>query len=115
MKKLIFLFAVLAFAFPAFAAGGQDVTNKALATAGTAYSLSATSVNFEAATVCADTGNSGKVAVGNNEVVATSGSQKGVILSAGNCITINNRGNLKDWYATGSANTQNDSVLYIEV
>ena len=86
MKFLSILLALMLALVPASFAGGlrYDDGTKTVTTAGTAVALVASSTLATAFTICGDTGNTGKIAVGPSPVAAA-GSQQGVILSAGQC------------------------------
>ncbi len=57
---------------------------KAVATAGTAEQISTTSAPCKEVWLSADTNNADVVVIGDSDVVAAGGSQKGVVLFAGN-------------------------------
>lgn len=60
---------------------------KTVTSAGTAVALQVASLDVTSLTVCADTGDTGKIAVG-LAPVALAGSQQGVILSPGGCVCV---------------------------
>lgn len=70
---------------PLFAANGR----KTVASAGTAEALSSTAQPFSRVTVCADTDNTGIIAVGDSGVIANLATRTGVPLEASDCYTIN--------------------------
>lgn len=88
MKKLIALLTLFTFiTVPSFAGIRFSQGTKTVTTAGTAVALTATSTDATSLTVCADSGDTGKIVVGQTPV-ALAGSQQGVILSPGGCVCI---------------------------
>ena len=69
----------------AYEIAGKIVSGrKAVASAGTAVQLTTTSTHCFMVIVSADLGNTNPVVIGGSDVVAVSGSQKGIVLVPGN-------------------------------
>lgn len=117
MKKTvaISLILALAFAVPAFADMNIYEAKKSIASTATPEVLGG-DVDFYDCVVCADTNNTGVVALGGYAPEATAGSQKGTILSAGECRYYggpdSKNGNLSKIYADVSVNGEDVSIEY---
>ena len=87
IKKLSILLLVLTFfVSPAIAADSGD-GRKVVAVAGTAEAISATKISFRYVQICAETDNTGDIAVGVSPVAADL-SEEGMLLTAGQCFAI---------------------------
>lgn len=85
MKKVILLSAMLLVCATSFADVGRD-GRKTVTTGGTAEAISTEGFGFQNCTVCAETDNTGIIAVGYNPIANLS-TRVGIPLSAGQCYT----------------------------
>jgi hypothetical protein len=90
-KSIILTFILLAIPAMAFAANGSG--RAVVASAGTANALSATNTLVDTITVCAESDNTGVIAVGKTPVAALA-TRAGVYLNAGDCYSTSDRQNL---------------------
>ena len=109
MKKvLLILLAVMLVCGVAFADEGCG--RKVVAAAGTAEALG-TNQSVDIITICAETNNTGTIAVGDSGVIAAVGTREGVPLDAGDCYTIEKKSNnLLKIYIDSTVN--GDGVTY---
>ena len=88
MKNFKIPFIAIAIAMacsPLYAANGRKI----VASAGTAEALTSTYTPFSKVSICAETDNTGVIAVGDSGVIASLATRTGVPLSASDCYTIN--------------------------
>jgi hypothetical protein len=84
MKKVIIFVCLILVSSQAFAFNGR----KTVTSAGTAEALSATENAFNQCSICAETDNTGVIAVGDYGVIASLSTRTGIPLDAGDCYTI---------------------------
>ena len=82
---------------------------KVVAAAATAEAL-ASSQAYGTVTICAETNNTGVIAVGGSGVIASLTTREGVPLTAGSCITFQSSGDLANIYLDTTVN--GDGVTY---
>ena len=109
MKKvLLIILAVMLICGVAYADEGCG--RKVVTAAGTAEALG-TNQSVDVITICAETDNTGVIAVGNSDVVATVLTRKGIPLNAGDCYTeYKKSNNLLKIYIDSTVN--GDGVTY---
>lgn len=119
-ETLIAFFAVfMIFATaPAWALLQVKSGKKTVTTAGTAVALTTTDTYYYDLTVCAGTANTGVVALGPQNVVASATQREGLTLYAGSCHTLQPHGdnslngNLKELYVDSTASSDIVNILY---
>lgn len=84
MKKVLIFVCLLLVSSQVFAFNGR----KTVTSAGTAEALSATENHFNQCSICAETDNTGVIAVGDAGVVASLSTRTGIPLEASDCYTI---------------------------
>lgn len=123
MKKIISFALIGLFLMSGISHAGISYgqSRKVVATAGTAEALSATTVPFTNATICAETDNTGVIVLGGSGVVASQATRQGTPLSAGDCKTYppfacNGYvcGDLKDIYADSTVNGDGVTIEYTQ-
>lgn len=92
MRKTIVLILLL-IAIPAMAFADNGSGRAVVASAGTANALSTTSTVVDTITICAESDNTGVIAVGKTPVAALA-TRAGVYLNAGDCYSTSDRQNL---------------------
>ena len=114
MKKLSMLIALILISSVAHAELIQGQGKKEVTTAGTAEALSATATSFSSLSVCAESNNTGVIAVGGAGVIASLSTRTGIYLDAGDCYSIDlssgKLGNLNTIYLDTTVST--DGVNY---
>lgn len=115
MKKIIALALIVLISTPAFAGITVGSLNKRNLVSQSSTVISASSIPFTKATVCANPSNTGKVGIGASTILVSVDStvNTGPSLSAGTCIELEGpnqfiNGDLKDYYI--SSTTSGDSV-----
>lgn len=87
---------------------------KVVASAGTAEALTSSQKGYTQVTICAESDNTGVIAVGGSGVIASLSTRTGVFLNASDCYTIGFSakigGNLQDIYIDSTVST--DGVTY---
>lgn len=113
MKKVFFVILFSTLASTAFADNGR----KTVTSAGTAEALVSTNVSYTTLTMCAETDNTGVIAVGNSGVIASLSTRTGIPLEASDCYTIakgNSSGSyLKDIYIDATVSGDGVTFQYI--
>lgn len=109
MKRLI-ITGLLFISLFATAYGAVD-GRKVVASAGTAEALSATDTTYELLVVCAESDNTGIIAVGRTPVAAA-GSQEGVLLRASSCFTSDNKSRLRNIYVDATVSGEGVAYYY---
>lgn len=127
MKKVVALLFLVLFSVPAFAWQESVASSiqthhsgkKSVTTSGTAVQLSTSSTVYNTAEICADFANTGLIAVGGSDVVAsaTINTTKGVPLSPGRCISFGDSrshgsGNLSLDYIDATVNGEGVNFSY---
>lgn len=103
MKKGIIFLMLVFVSTNAFAASRIFDGRKTVTSAGTAEALSATSTEFNELTVCAETDNTGVIAVGETPIAALA-TRQGVPLLAGDCYSVTRPSNLSTVYIDTTVN-----------
>lgn len=114
MKKFLILIALLAISTNAYCLSGSG--RKTVAVSGTAEAISASSQKFNLLSICAETDNTGTIAVGGSTAIAALATRVGIPLTAGLCYKIDfalrnaGSGNLTEVFI--DATTSGDGVTY---
>ena len=108
-----FLIVESAFAIPIYYDGRKTVT-----TAGTAETISSADLPFKTATICAESDNTGVIAIGNDPIAALA-TREGVFLFASDCWTADGRdninGNLNQIKIDASVSTDGVTYTYSQI
>jgi hypothetical protein len=116
MKKFMVL-VLLVLVFPCFAHTAmynEHSGRKIVTTAGTAVPLTSSLTPFHSVDVCAETDNTGVIAIGGSDVIATLATRTGIPLAASDCKTFKGEdtynGDLSSIYIDSTVST--DGVTY---